>query len=163
MFASREKSPMIPFLEFAMVVLMLFWAVPTASAERLFKGQTIYVPACSHVYHGDRQQSFYLTVTLSVRNTDPVHPITIVAVDYFDTAGKLLKQYLEKELKLDGMASAEFIVRESDRTGGLGANFVVVWKSAEKVTEPIAETVMIGTMSQQGISFTSRGRAIKEE
>jgi len=61
------------------------------------------------------------------------------------------------------MASAEFIVRESDRSGGLGANFVVVWKSAEKVTEPIAETVMIGTMSQQGISFTSRGRAIKEE
>ena len=107
--------------------------MPAASENRLLKGQTIYVPAYSHVYHGDRQQPFQLAVTLSVRNTDLVHAITVVSVDYFDSDGKLLKHYLEKDLQLNGMASAEFIVKESDRTGGLGANFVVVWKSQEKV------------------------------
>lgn len=163
MLASRRKHPVSLSLQSAMVAFILLAAVPAASQSRLLKGQTIYVPAYSHIYHGDRQQPFQLAVTLSVRNTDPVHAITLVSIDYFDSDGKMLKRYLEKEVKLSGMASAEFIVKESDRTGGLGANFVVVWKSQEKVSEPIAETVMIGTMSQQGISFTSRGRAIKEE
>jgi hypothetical protein len=36
------------------------------------------------------------------------------------------------------------------------------WKSLEKVTEPIVETIMISTRTQQGISFTSRGQAIQE-
>lgn len=163
MLASRRRTPVSLFLQSVLVALVLLSAMPAASQSRLLKGQTIYVPAYSHIYHGDRQQPFQLAVTLSVRNTDLVHPITLVSVDYFDSDGKLLKHYLEKEMKLNGMASAEFVVKESDRTGGLGANFVVVWKSQEKVSEPIAETVMIGTLSQQGISFTSRGQAIKEE
>lgn len=163
MLALKRRNPVNRSLQAVMTALILLSAVPAASEIRLLKGQTIYVPAYSHIYHGDRQQPFQLAVTLSVRNTDPVHAITLVAVDYFDSDGKLLKHYLEKEMKLNGMASAEFIVKESDRTGGLGANFVVVWKSQEKVSEPIVETVMIGTLSQQGISFTSRGRPIKEE
>lgn len=163
MLASRRKTPVSLFLQSALVALVVLAAVPASSQSRLLKGQTIYVPAYSHVYHGDRQQPFQLAVTLSVRNTDPVHAITVVSVDYFDSDGKLLKHYLDKEMTLKGMASAEFVVKESDRTGGLGANFVVVWKSQEKVSEPIAETIMIGTLSQQGISFTSRGQAIREE
>jgi hypothetical protein len=163
MFTLKISAPVSLALHSFVLALVLLSAVPAASESRLLKGQTIYVPAYSQIYHGDRQQSFQLAVTLSVRNTDLEHAITVVSVDYFDSDGKLLKRYLENEMKLSGMASAEFIVKESDRTGGLGANFVVVWKSQEKVSEPIAETVMIGTMSQQGISFTSRGRAIKEE
>lgn len=163
MLASRRKTPVSFFLQSALVALVVLAAMPAASQNRLLKGQTIYVPAYSHIYHGDRQQPFQLAVTLSVRNTDPVHAITVVSVDYFDSDGKLLKHYLDKEMTLNGMASAEFVVKESDRTGGLGANFVVVWKSQEKVSEPMAETVMIGTLSQQGISFTSRGQAIREE
>jgi len=163
MLASRRKTFVGLFLQSALVALVVLAAIPAASQSRLLKGQTIYVPAYSHIYHGDRQQPFQLAVTLSVRNTDPVHAITVVSVDYFDSDGKLLKHYLDKEMTLKGMASAEFVVKDSDRTGGLGANFVVVWKSQEKVSEPIAETIMIGTLSQQGISFTSRGQAIKEE
>jgi hypothetical protein len=163
MLASRRRHPVSLILRSAMVVAILLSAVPAASEIRLLRGQTIYVPAYSHIYHGDREQPFYLTVTLSVHNTDPVHAITIVSVDYLDSHGKLLKRYLEKEVQLDAMSSAAYIVKESDHAGGFGANFVVVWKSAEKVNEPIAEAVMIGTLSQQGISFSSRGQAIKEE
>lgn len=136
---------------------------PALSQIRLLKGQTVYVPAYSHIYYGDRELPFYLAVTLSIRNTDPDRSITITAVDYYDSDGKLLQSYLNQEVKLGPMASTRYVVKESDKSGGSGANFVVRWKSEEKVTEPVMETVMISTNTQQGISFTSRGRAIKED
>ncbi|MCE5336111.1 MAG: DUF3124 domain-containing protein [Desulfobacteraceae bacterium] len=135
--------------------------VPPASSEvRRMRGQTVYVPAYSHIYHGIRQAPFYLTVTLSVRNTDMKTPITLLAVDYYDTAGKLLKSYIKDEVKLDPIGSLEYVIVETEKSGGAGANFIVRWKADKPVSEPIFETVMIGTSAQQGISFTSRGRAI---
>jgi hypothetical protein len=141
---------------------MMGIAHPAASKVILLKGQTVYVPAYSHIYHGDREHPFYLTVTLSIRNTDPSNPIAISSVDYYDSDGKLLKRYVENEAKLGPMASTRYVVQESDKSGGSGANFVVKWKSDAKVTEPILEAIMISTSTQQGISFTSRGQAIEE-
>ena len=155
------RSPSLTFISLLLMV-MLVLPIPAAAEIKLLKGQTVYVPAYSHIYHGDREQPFYLAVTLSIRNTDPVHPITILSIDYFDSDGKRLKKLLENEVKLGAMATAEYVVKESDKAGGSGANFIVMWKAEEKVTEPIIETVMIGTSTQQGISFTSRGRAIEE-
>lgn len=142
---------------------VLAYANPAASEVRLFKGQSVYVPAYSHIYHGDREQPFYLTVTLSIRNTDPAHSITVVSVEYYDTDGKPVRSCLEGEKKLGAMASTSFVVKESDKSGGSGASFIIKWKSDTKVTEPIIETVMISTSTQQGISFTSRGRSISDE
>jgi hypothetical protein len=129
----------------------------------MVKGQTIYVPAYSHIYHGDKERPFDLAVTLSIRNTDPVHAIDLITVDYFDTEGKKVRSYLGSELKLGPMVSTRYVVPESDSIGGSGANFIVRWKSSEKVSEPIAETVMISTRTQQGISFTSRGQVVRED
>ncbi|MFC1811640.1 DUF3124 domain-containing protein [Thermodesulfobacteriota bacterium] len=36
----------------------------------------------------------------------------------------------------------------------------ITWKSDKFVNPPIVESIMIGTQTQQGISFTSRGRVI---
>lgn len=55
----------------------------------LSKGQTVYVPVYSHIYGGDREHRFYLAVTLSIRNTDPTHPITVLEANYFDSEGVL--------------------------------------------------------------------------
>jgi hypothetical protein len=124
------------------------------------KGQTIYVPAYSHIYSGNREKPFLLTVTVSIRNIDPRYPIQITAVDYYETQGNLLKRYLEKPATLAPLGSLRYIVPEGDKTGGSGANFIVEWKSDQPVNPPIVEAVMIGTQSQQGISFTSRGQAV---
>jgi hypothetical protein len=51
------------------------------------------------------------------------------------------------------MASADYLVEERDRSGGVGANFLVEWTSKEAVSQPIIEAVMIGN----GVSFVSRG------
>jgi hypothetical protein len=98
-----------------------------------------------------------------IRNTDPDHQITILSVDYYDSDGKLLKHYLEQRERVNPMASTRYIVRESDKSGGSGANFIVKWKSESEVNEPIIEGVMIGTKAQQGISFLSRSRSIRKK
>ena len=84
-------------------------------------------------------------------------------VDYYDTEGKLLRKYLTQPATLGPLGSTRFIVKTSDTAGGSGANFLVRWKAETPVNEPILEGVMIGASGQQGISFTSRGVAIKEK
>ena len=147
----------------AIFALICFLSGPAASEVRLFKGQWVYVPAYSHIYHGDREQPFNLAVTLSIRNTDPGHSITVTSVEYFDSEGKPIRDLQKGEVILKPMGSKDFVVRESDKSGGSGANFIVKWRSDAKVTEPVIEAVMIGTQTQQGLSFASRGQAIKED
>jgi hypothetical protein len=159
-----KKSRILVSIILQWVLVFIFTLPSTVGSEvKRLRGQTVYVPAYSHIYHGDREIPFYLTVTLSIRNTDPVNGLSITAVDYFDSNGKRIKRYEEKELKLGPMGSTRYIIQESDKTGGSGANFIVKWKSDAKVTTPIIETIMISTSTQQGISFSSRGVAIEEE
>jgi hypothetical protein len=133
---------------------------PATAKMQLYSGQTIYVPIYSHIYSGNREQPVYLAATLSIRNTDRKHSITVTAVDYYDSKGKFLKHYLEKPLALSKMATQRFVVSESDKSGGSGAKFIVKWTSDQPVAEPLIESVMISTKTQQGISFTSRGRVL---
>ncbi len=133
-----------------------------ASETVISTGQTVYVPVYSHIYSGDREHPFYLAATLSIRNTDPKHAINILTVDYYDSKGKLLKSYLENPINLDPLSATRYIIKESDKSGGSGANFIVKWKSDVKVNAPIVESIMIGTKTQQGISFITRGRVIQE-
>ena len=63
----------ICFFMFLFMVFAVSNASTFAYADKtimLSKGQTIYVPAYSHIYSGDRERPFLLTVTVSIRNTD---------------------------------------------------------------------------------------------
>ena len=152
---------------FSLSVLLMFFAVTffpsdTAACEKagLSEGQSIYVPAYSHIYSGNRARPFLMTVTLSIRNIDPRHEIKITNVDYYETQGRLVVKYADSAVTLAPLESLRYIVPEKDNSGGSGANFIVEWTSAICVNPPIVEAVMIGTQSQQGISFTSRGQVI---
>ena len=152
------------FIAWLLFFIMLHFTtplpLPAEGPAGLSKGQTIYVPAYSHIYSGNRERPFLLTITVSIRNIDPKHPIQIIAVDYYKTQGNLLKKYIDQPAALAPLGSLRYIVPEGDTTGGSGANFMVEWKSDQAVNPPIVEAVMIGTQSQQGISFTSRGQVI---
>jgi hypothetical protein len=130
----------------------------TAMAE-LSTGQMVYAPVYSHIYSGDHEHPLFLAVTLSIRNTDPKHPITVV--DYHDSDGKLLKRYLESPVTLSPAQSTRYVVKYSDKSGGSGANFYVTWKAERPVNTPIIESIMIGTQNQLGISFISRGKVVE--
>jgi hypothetical protein len=149
--------------QLALLGAVLLVAQPAASEIKRVKSQTVYVPAYAHIYHGNKAASFQLAVTLSIRNTDPAHPITVMAIDYFDTDGRILKKYLQGDATLPPLGSTRHVIKESDKGGGSGANLIVKWRADAKVTAPIIETIMIGTTSQQGVSFTSRGEVIEEE
>jgi hypothetical protein len=133
------------------------------SAETFSKGQTLYLPLYSHVYFGDREREFNLAATAYVRNTDLERAITLLAADYYSNQGQHLKSFVEKPVKIEPLASVNFIVKESDTTGGSGATVVVRWTSTQPVNPPVVEAVMIGTASTQGISFVCQGRVITEE
>lgn len=123
--------------------------------------QLVYVPAYSHIYHGNGE-AYLLTVTLSVRNTSIDKAILVKSIQYFDTKGKAVKSYLNKPLRLSPLATTEVLVKRDDQTGGSGANFLVEWSAEEAVTPPIIEAVMIDTVMHQGISFARQGQVISE-
>jgi hypothetical protein len=145
----------------ALLALALF--AGTLFAAELSKGQTLYVPCYSHIYHGIKTRPLDLTITLSVRNTDPKRAVTVTSVDYYDTSGKLVKRHLDKPVRLSPLMTVEYVVGQTDETGGSGANFVVRWDASEPASPLLVEAVMIGTSAQQGISFTSRGVPVAGE
>lgn len=142
--------------------ITLFSAISLHAAEKkgLSNGQRIYVPAYSHIYSGNKEAPFLLAVTLSIRNIDPTKPIEIASVDYYETQGKLVKKFTEKPIVLQPLETLRYVVPEKDKSGGSGANFIVLWRSDGLVNPPIVETIMIGTSYHQGVSFTSRGQEI---
>lgn len=135
---------------------------PVMATSGASNGQTVYIPIYSHIFFGDTTAPFDLTGTLSIRNTDMNRSIMVVSAKYFDSDGKLVRDYFPSPVLLGPLASTHCIVPESDRSGGVGASFVVRWRSASRVSPPLIEAVMIGTRGQQGISFISRGQVLSE-
>lgn len=128
---------------------------------KIVAGQTVYVPVYSHIYAWEQNLTVNLTATLSVRNSDLTHPIIVVSVSYYDSRGKLVRDYLEQPIELEPLASTDFVVDQEDTSGGSGAAFVVEWVAQQKVSLPVIEAVMINASGNQGISFVSSGRVIK--
>jgi hypothetical protein len=157
----QKKIQLIIF----MLILVIMGTLPghgnASSTINLLMGQSVYVAIYSHIYHGARDKPFDLTATLSIRNTDMEQEITIISVDYFDSNGDFLKNYIEKPISLKNLGSIRYIVKSKDRTGGSGAKFIVKWESTQPVNPPLIESIMISTRSSQGISFISRGQVIK--
>lgn len=118
----------------------------------------VYVPAYSHIYaQGGRRQ--LLEITLSVRNVSPNRSLTLVSVDYYDTAGKCVKRFRQTPRTLAPLETAEYLVAERDTTGGSGANFLVAWKGS---LPPLCEAVMVGTVGDgYGVSFVREGVAVE--
>ena len=156
-------SKLICIIVFLICAWILVPADSSAEEITLSNGQTVYVPIYSHIYSGVKGRPFDLAATLSIRNTNTRNPITLVAVKYYDSDGKLVEDYLKKPLQLNALVSTRYIITEDNKAGGSGANFMVVWTSGQKVNPPVIEAVMIGTHSGQGISFVSRGQVIKED
>ncbi|MGD9290376.1 MAG: DUF3124 domain-containing protein, partial [Desulfobacterales bacterium] len=83
----------------ALIMTVLISSAGQAAGDiQLFNGQTVYVSIYSHIYSGVKARPFDLAAILSIRNTDINQSINIVSVKYYDTEGKLLKEYLDKPI-----------------------------------------------------------------
>lgn len=123
-------------------------------------GGVILLPVYSSIYVGEGSQAFDLTVTVSVRNTDRAAPIVVTGLRYHDGGGQLLHDYAGAPTTIGPLASAETVVRASDRRAGVGGSFLVEWSAAVDVAEPRVQAVMVGSGYQQGISFVTEGRPL---
>jgi hypothetical protein len=126
------------------------------------RGQTLYVPVYSEIPYGDRDHTLDLTVTLSIRNIDRKVAVIVRKVDYHNAQGELVRTYAQESRVLSPLAAVEFVIKASDRSGGISAGFVVEWESEHLCIPPVVEAVMISTASTQGISFSSQARIVEE-
>lgn len=129
---------------------------------RIVTGQMVYVPAYSEVFYGSEGLNMELAVTLAIHNTDLDSPIIIQSVRYYDTDGNVVRDYISEPVEVSPLATTGFLVEDSDRSGGWGANFIVEWVAEEPVYEPLIEAIMVSTRGTQGISMISIGRVISQ-
>ena len=118
---------------------------------------TVYVPIYSHSYMVNGKRPTDFAATLSIRSTDFKDSVFVSNIDYYNSKGELIKKYINKVLLLKPMHSSEFIVEETDRTGGAGAYFIVNWSSKNKVSEPLVQAIMLSTINSLGFSFKTDG------
>jgi len=129
--------------------------------ENLVQGKT-YLPVYSHIYHRHEQRTFDLTITISIRNVSITDSIYILNADYYNTEGDKIRQYIENPVFLKPMETIEIVIKEEDKDGGSGANFIFDWAVMNQGNPPLFEAVMISTSGQQGLSYITRGVQIME-
>ena len=157
----------IAFIQIRLLFTIVFltFAAATAIAEsdtKLSKGETVYVSVYSNVFVGSAKEKFQLSSMLSVRNTDPKHPITIMKADYYNTDGRIVRGYIFTPVKLNPLASKYYFVEPQDERGGEGANFLVKWTAEQPVNQPIIETLMLNLYGKQGVAFRCSGKIITD-
>ncbi|HNY50175.1 MAG TPA: DUF3124 domain-containing protein [Smithella sp.] len=127
---------------------------------RKLRGQVLYMPVYSNIPHL-KKQDYDLSAFLAIHNTDLTHQIKITKVDYFNTDGKLIKNFIASDQQIDPLATKIFTIPKEDQSG-TGANFLVEWIAEQPVNEPLIESVMKDLSGNKGISFLSQGRIIRE-
>ena len=88
--------------------------------------RTVYVPVYSSIYLGldIRKDIIDLTATVSIRNVSAQYPVILNFVRYYDSGGRLVREYLKEPAELGPLATVEYVVQRLDTTGGPGANFL---------------------------------------
>ncbi|MEZ4887990.1 MAG: DUF3124 domain-containing protein [Chitinophagales bacterium] len=136
--------------------------IDTKNIELAYR-DTVYIPIYSDIYSKTKDVKFNLTATLSIRNTSLSDTIYIEDIDYYNSHGQMIRQYIDSALFLNPMQSIEYVIEEDDKAGGTGANFIVNWAANSPDLVPMFQGVMISTHGQQGISFLTEGISISKK
>lgn len=131
-------------------------------------GQLLYLPIYSHIWHGEvdskgQPTKTLVSISVSIRNTDPAKSIRISSAQYYDTDGKRLREYVTSPKIIGPMGTYEIFVPRSDDTGGSGANFLIAWKSEAPVSPPIVEGFHANIPLGRAIAFTTWARPMPVE
>jgi hypothetical protein len=154
----------------AMLTAALLFATPLSAQESLqtSKGQSIYLPVYSHLWHGNlnakgQPEILQLSALISIRNSDPASPIRVTSARYYDTNGKLLREFVPTPRTLAALATLELFVERREAEGGSGANFLIRWQSDAPVSPPVAEAIHSDLSSVRTVSFVTNGRPVRSE
>ena len=131
---------------------------PDSATLRYF--ETDYLPVYSDIYERDGTNRFMLTTTFSIRNTSLTDTAYLLSVNYYDSYGNTLKEYINNTILVSPLESIEFVVEEVEKFGGAGANFIIEWAAGSYSDQLLIQAVMISTHGQQGISFLTGAKVI---
>ena len=131
------------------------------------QGQLVYLPVYSHILYGDithagKPQALLLSAQVSIRNADPASPIRVTSAQYYDGAGRRLKEFAAKPVTVPPLGAHEFYVPKSDSSGGAGASVLVRWQSDRPVNPPVVEAVHAEVAGTRALSFVTNGRTISD-
>jgi hypothetical protein len=166
------------FFRASLLCLLMMYAPvangQTAGIEQTFSGSltaipsqnlgvsgAFYVPVYSSVAMSQGKLRADFSVTLSIHNASETQPLVLRRIAYFDTAGKMVENYLKAPVALKPFSTIEVFVPATDVRGGTGANFVVDWAATGEIAEPVVEALMFGGVGSGHYAFVSQGRPIK--
>lgn len=121
---------------------------------------SVYVPIYSDIYSQGKHLRFLLTSTLSIRNTSYSDTIVVHSIEYFNTRGDKVRDFIDHSIYVLPMATLEYVIEEDDKSGGSGANFIVVWSAKDDEVKAIIQSIMISVSGQQGVAFKTDGVSI---
>lgn len=132
----------------------------------LSKGQTLYLSIYSHLLYGNpnivnKISQYPLSALISLRNTDPRQPIRLLSARYYDTKGKLLREFLPQPVVLPPLGTQELFVERNDMSGGSGANFIVSWEAEQPVNPLLVEALHADISGNRTLSFITTARPIQ--
>ena len=120
----------------------------------------VYVPIYSDIYSKTQNDRTLLTATLSIRNTSHTDTLFITNIDYYNTAGDIVRRYIDQPIFLKPVETIDYVIEERDDLGGSGANFIIEWYS-NKPIKPLFQAIHIGGLGAQAFSFTTDGISTK--
>lgn len=149
-------------------LLPLLAAFNVLAQEALSKGQTVYLPVYSHIYQGsyDRKgnaDKVLLSAMISIRNRDPKRAIQVTSARYYDTGGRLLREFVGQAKTVPPFGTMELFIERHDDSGGSGANFAVVWEAETPANPPALEAVHATLEGGRSIMFTTTGSPIRTD
>lgn len=133
----------------------------TVNDSLLKNSGSTYLSVYSQIYSLTEHRTHNLTATISMRNVSRTDTIYLKTADLYDTHGDLVKKHIDFPVFLKPLETLEIVIKESDRSGGTGGNFVFDWVTPNNAPEPLFEAIMISTMGQQGLSFSTQGKRIR--
>jgi len=149
---------------------VLFQSHATAAEDKnLSNGETLYLPIYSYIWHGDRVVSkryplkTLVSALVSIRNTNTQTPIRLFSARYFDTNGKLLKQFVASPVIIEPLGTYELFVEKQESQGGSGANLIIQWDAPIQVNVPIVEAIHAEIKGHSTFTFITRAQPINVE
>ena len=156
------SRPLVAIALFCLNALAAAQDAPPRSA-----GQSLYLPIYSHLYHGDvnprtgKPSETLVSTHVSIRNTDPSAAVKIVSARYYNTDGKLLREFLAKPQAIPPLGTFELYVPRSDSSGGSGANFIIDWTADKPANPPLVEALHADIREARTLLFVTTARPIQ--
>jgi len=129
--------------------------------ELIHYNDIIYVPIYSDIYLDNTNPEHLMTATVSIRNTSFNDTLYVSKIDYYNTEGSLVRNYIDKTIRLNPMGTVNYVIEKEDKSGGSGANFIIELSSKSATIKPLIQAIMIGQLNNKSFSFSTDGYSIK--